>query len=144
MAIIRKGDALPTTTAGNGYVISGGNGRIKIGTGINTVYLNLTDFPFDKVTGGLHVHESNLNGLEVLGSAFIDLEPGGAAAIHRLHIGASTVNNKELLGGKGTIVLQEVGETDVELNLYNFTGTIEADADITYVTQGSAAFFYVE
>ena len=145
MAIIRKGDALPAVLgAGQGYVISGGNGRIKIGTGINTVYLNLTDFPFEKVTGGLHVHEDNISGLEVLGSAFIDLVPGSGPAAHRLHTGSSVVTNKELLGGKGTVLLQETGEADVELNLYNFTGTIEAGAAITYIAQGSAAFFYIE
>ena len=157
MAIIRKGDSLPAqATAGNGYVISGGRGRIKVGTGVNETYLNLSDFPFNKVSGntvagtpgntagGIHVHEDNLGGFEVLGSAFVDVELGATAAPHRLHIGSSAVSNKELLGGKGTVTLMETGEQDISVKLGTLQGTIEADSTITYVSEGSSAFFYVE
>ena len=144
MAIIRKGDSLPTqATANNGYVISGGRGRIKIGP--NT-FINLSDFPFDKVTGGLHLHSANLGGnsFEVLGSAFVDLEAGTSAALHRLHVGAGAVVDKELLGGKGIITLSETGHQDLSVELGTLQGTIDADTTISYTNQGSSIFFYVE
>lgn len=144
MAIIRKGDALPTQAdAANGYIVSGGKGRIRIGG----VFINLSEIPFGSVStngGALHLHSDNLSGFEVLGSAFVDLEPGTGPATERLHLGSGSVVDKKLLGGKGTVVMSETGHSDIIVDLGTLSGSIEADATISYTAEGSTVFFYVE
>ena len=144
MAIFKKGDNLPTAGSNaNGFVINGGFGRARIGN----VHFNIQDLPFGKTTAGsIHVLAQNLTGaaatvldlgsaasnFELLGSAYIDLEVGAAAAAERIHIGTGSFGGDTaiaLLGGKGQVDYTDTHADadgfDAVINLFNLTGKLE-------------------
>ena len=157
MAILTGGEGfadLPAETGSNGYVIHGGEGRIKLGTGANETYLNVSDIPFDSVTGGIHVPSANLNGLEVLGNAVLAVTAATTATPpHRVHVGGGNDivgdATRAIIGGKGKVnlVTDFASATDSktqQINLFNVAGTIQfLNTDRVEVTQG-IVLFYIE